>query len=70
MQVKFGEHDSLTAKPKTFSTGSVGFYAGGKVVIDGERYQVSCNVIKIGSKPAPGETRMPSGALLGEPDAQ
>jgi hypothetical protein len=67
LEIKFGNHGSLTGKPKTFSTGSIGFYAGGKVEIDGKRYQVSCNVIEIGSKPQPGETRTPSGAIVGEP---
>jgi hypothetical protein len=37
--------------PKIFSTGSTGYYAGGKLVVDGKRYQVSLNVIEIGSKP-------------------
>lgn len=39
----------IIAKPKTFSTGSVGFYASDKVVINGERYQVTCNLVKVGS---------------------
>jgi hypothetical protein len=41
----------IVATAKTFSSGSVGFYAGDKVMIDGERYQVSLSVVKIGSKP-------------------
>lgn len=43
--------ETLTAQPKRFSTGSEGFWAGGKVSIDGERYQVSINLVRIGSKP-------------------
>ena len=39
----------IIAKAKTFSTGSVGFYASDKVVINGERYQVTCNLVKVGS---------------------
>ena len=42
---------SLVLKPKEFSTGSVGFYGHGKLVIDGEEYQVGGNFVKIGSKP-------------------
>jgi len=39
--------------PKHFSTGSVGYYFGGKMTNpeNGERYQVSCNIALIGSKP-------------------
>ena len=38
---------------KHFSTGSVGYYCGGKMTNpeSGERYQVSCNIALIGSKP-------------------
>lgn len=36
---------------KTFSTGSRGFNANGKVTIDGKRYQLSANLVEIGSKP-------------------
>jgi len=46
-----GKTSDLVAQPKEFSTGSTGFWAGGKVEIAGERYQVSCNVVLIGSKP-------------------
>lgn len=40
-------------KQKNFATGSVGYYVGGKATnpASGERYQVSCNIILIGSKP-------------------
>lgn len=37
-----------------FSTGSKGWSAMGKIVVDGVRCQVSCNIIIIGSKPAEG----------------
>lgn len=68
LNLKFGD-TIVTAKRKVFKTGSVGYGHYGKVEIDGERYQVSCNIILIGSKPAEGETRTASGAMLGEPDA-
>jgi hypothetical protein len=34
-----------------FSSGKTGFYAGGKIVLDGADYQVSCSVVKIVRKP-------------------
>ncbi len=43
---------NLAAAPKVFSTGSRGYYAGGKVTLpDGTRLQVSLNAVVIGSKP-------------------
>lgn len=49
--------DAITAQARSratnnqFSTGSEGYYAGGKLEIDGERYQVTCSIVRIGSKP-------------------
>ncbi len=40
----------LTAPPKNFKTGSRGYYANGKVEIDGLRYQVQVQLVEIGSK--------------------
>ena len=40
----------IEASSKPFSSGSCGYFAAGKVVIDGKRYQVSCSVVEIGSK--------------------
>ena len=40
----------LTVPPKEFKTGSRGFYANGKVEIDGKRYQVQIQLVEIGSK--------------------
>ena len=44
---------TITATEKQFSSGSVGFYANGKIENpdSNERYQVGANVILIGSKP-------------------
>jgi hypothetical protein len=42
----------MTAPPKVFKTGSRGFYANGKLEIDGKRYQVQVQLVEIGSKPA------------------
>jgi len=41
------------APAKVFSTGSTGFYLSGKFTDPetGGRYQVTCNIILIGSKP-------------------
>lgn len=38
---------------KHFRTGSVGYFCGGKMTNpkSGERYQISCNIALIGSKP-------------------
>lgn len=41
---------SITGEKKSFSSGSVGWNANGKVVIGGLTCQVSCNVVIIGSK--------------------
>jgi hypothetical protein len=44
---------TLVASPKTFSTGSTGFFASGKIQMpDGTRLQASVNLVTIGSKPA------------------
>ena len=42
----------IMAPAKVFSTGSMGFYANGKLMDPktGARYQVGCNIILIGSK--------------------
>lgn len=42
-----------SVKPKHFSSGSVGYYVGGKFTNpeSDERYQVGCNITLIGSKP-------------------
>ena len=42
---------NLVADERTFKTGSRGYWAGGKVVLNGKRYQVSASVVEIGSKP-------------------
>ena len=42
----------LDFKERTFSTGSRGYYAFGKVVLDGKKYQVMANLVEIGSKKA------------------
>jgi hypothetical protein len=44
---------TITAAAKLFSSGSVGFYANGKIENPDshERYQVGGNIILIGSKP-------------------
>ena len=42
----------LTAPPKEFKTGSRGYYANGKVEIDGKRYQTQIQLVEIGSKKA------------------
>ena len=42
---------TLVANPKTFKSGSVGFYVGDKItLLNGVRYQVGMNIVEIGSK--------------------
>ncbi len=40
----------MIAPPKDFKTGSRGFYASGKLEIDGKRYQTQIQLVEIGSK--------------------
>jgi len=43
---------TLVAESRTFKTGSRGFYGQGKIQgTDGRRFQVSVNIVEIGSKP-------------------
>ena len=43
---------NLYSKPKTFKSGSKGYYVWGKAVDqEGRKYQVICNLVEIGSKP-------------------
>jgi hypothetical protein len=42
----------LTVPPKEFKTGSRGYYANGKLEIDGKRYQAQIQLVEIGSKKA------------------
>lgn len=46
-----GAVEAIFAAPKQFSTGSRGFYGQGKVKTpDGRRFQVTINIVEIGSK--------------------
>jgi hypothetical protein len=49
--VNIGDHGDMIASQKQFSTGSVGYYGNGKIIIDGQVYQASVNLTLIGSKP-------------------
>lgn len=42
----------LSVMPKEFKTGSRGYYANQKIEIGGKRYQVSVQLVEIGSKKA------------------
>ena len=46
-----GDFGDMLAVSRTFSTGSVGYYANGKVVIDEQIYQASVTLTLVGSKP-------------------
>jgi hypothetical protein len=45
----------LTLPSKEFKTGSKGFYASGKLEIEGKRYQAQIQLVEIGSKKAEAE---------------
>ncbi len=45
----------LVLKPKTFKTGSRGYFGVGKVEVDGARHQCLCQAVEIGSKDRPQE---------------
>jgi hypothetical protein len=51
--VTFGSFGMLNAIQKEFSSGSVGYNSSGKIINPetGRRYQVSLNIVQIGSKP-------------------
>ena len=42
----------MTVAPKNFKTGSRGYYANGKLELDGKRYQLQIQMVEIGSKTA------------------
>jgi len=42
---------SVVLNKKTFSTGSKGYNGYGKMQVDEKRYQISINIVEIGSKP-------------------
>ena len=44
----------MTLPPKDFKTGSKGFFANGKLEIEGKRYQAQIQLVEIGSKKASG----------------
>jgi hypothetical protein len=44
---------TLVLDPKQFKTGNTGFFAQGKLVIDGKRYQVQCQAVLIKGQTAP-----------------
>ena len=51
VKATFETFGDVLATEKTFSTGSRGYYGSGKIEIAGKRYQVSLNIVEIGSKP-------------------
>jgi hypothetical protein len=52
---------TMMMQAKTFKTGSEGFFGQAKVEIDGARYQIQAQAVRIGSK---------EGAKAGAPEAQ
>ncbi len=48
---------ALTVAPKNFKTGSRGYYANGKLELDGKRYQLQIQIVEIGSKSSVSESK-------------
>ncbi len=47
----------IQVNPKDFKTGSKGYYANAKTEIDGKKYQIQVQLVEIGSKIKPDETK-------------
>lgn len=45
------EGTKMSGDFRDFSSGSKGYFISGKVMIDGVKCQVGCNIIVVGSKP-------------------
>lgn len=45
------EGQTIVASLRTFASGSIGYYANGKIVIGGKKVQVGANLIIVGTKP-------------------
>jgi len=52
-----GEKQNFILDKKDFKTGSRGYYGTGKMVAAGKKYQISIQVVEIGSKPKPEEKK-------------
>jgi hypothetical protein len=52
-----GEKQNFILDKKDFKTGSRGYYGTGKMVVAGKKYQISIQVVEIGSKPKPEEKK-------------
>ena len=51
----------FTTTAKTFSTGSKGYHAFGKLALDGKAYQANIMLVEIGSKPkTPAKVKAPA----------
>jgi hypothetical protein len=46
-----GDKQNFIIDKKDFKTGSRGYYGTGKMVAAGKKYQISIQVVEIGSKP-------------------
>lgn len=45
------EGQTIVATLRTFASGSIGYYANGKIVVGGKKIQVGANLIIVGTKP-------------------
>ncbi len=71
-ELKTGDGQVLAVMPlpaKDFKTGSKGFYANGKIEIDGKRYQAQIQLVEIGSKKPQPAGDSAQGPAQSSPDA-
>jgi hypothetical protein len=52
-----GDKQNFIIDKKDFKTGSRGYFGTGKMVAGGKKYQISIQVVEIGSKPKPEEEK-------------
>lgn len=52
-----GDKQNFIIDKKDFKTGSKGYFGTGKMVAGGKKYQISIQVVEIGSKPKPEEQK-------------
>lgn len=59
----------MSLPAKEFKTGSRGYYANGKIEIEGKRYQAQIQLVEIGSKKAEASGGSAPGPAQSSPDA-
>jgi hypothetical protein len=57
LSLELGGREIEPLETKDFKSGSTGYYGAGKVTIAGQKYQVTCSVILVGSLPVDEQAR-------------